>query len=707
MTGPVLSLDFETFSECDLRSAGAYAYAMHPSTDILCAAWRIGDDPVSLWKPERKWLGRKCEPCDGCGERYSEAYDVDKPCPDCGGTGEAHGYDCPFDLIGLGTQVRIIAHNAAFERLIWTHVACRRYGWPAPPPESFWCTAAQAANLGLPRDLEGAGMALGAAIQKDPTGRRVMLKLSQPRRPTKTDPRTRWTPEMAPSDFDHLYRYCVQDVESERAIGALMRPLSERERRMYLLDQAINDRGVKIDRKLIGAMLRIVEQEQARLNAEIAEATGGAVTACTQASRIVAWLNANEIEIDSVASHEVKAFLDHDETPDAARAVLELRREAAKSSTAKLKAMLAAACPDDRIRGSLLYYGAARTGRWSGRLHQPQNYPRGDETITSMSDEAVAALLTGDAERVRLLFGSPLEVVSSCLRPCMVAEDGHDLMCPDFSNVEGRGLAWLAGEEWKLQAFRDFDAGTGPDLYKVTYGRSVGIPVDQVDKAGRQRGKVIELACGYQGWTGAFQTFARLYGLQVADEEAARLAGAWRDAHPCTKHFWYDLNDAAMAAVANPGRVVEAGPIAYKRADGWLWCRLPSGRVLAYANPSIAKNDRGEDAVHYWGVPNPAKPIPQDGVSTRRWARLQAYGGLLAENVTQAVCRDLLAEAMLRAEAHGYRVVLTVHDEIVAEVPHGFGSPDELKQIVSEVPAWAKGFPIAVGAFGRQRRYSK
>lgn len=672
MTGPVLHLDFETFSECDLRAAGAYAYAMHPSTDILCAAYAAteGGRPA-LWRP---------------GD----------PTPPA------------VRAAAAGGDWRIIAHNAAFERLIWQHVAVRRYGWPAPPPESFWCTAAQAANLGLPRDLDGAGGALGAKAQKDPTGRRVMLKLSQPRRPTKADARTRWTPEMAPEDFAHLYRYCEQDVAAECSIGDLMRPLSERERRIYLLDAKINDRGVKIDRKLIDAALRVVEAEQKRLNAELAEATGGAVGACTQTAKLTAWLQDAGVEADGVSAHALKTMLADPETPDAVRAVLELRKEAAKSSTAKLKAMLNAACPDDRIRGSLLYYGAPRTGRWSGRLHQPQNFPRGDEAVTAMTDQAVSMILAGNLDAMRLVFGSPLDVVSSCLRPCMVAVDGHDLMCPDFSNVEGRGLAWLAGEEWKLQAFRDFDAGTGPDLYKVGAGRILNkAPEDITKKERQEQGKIPELACGYQGWVGAFHTFARLYGFTVSDEEAARIAGAWRDAHPATKGFWYALNDAAMAAVANPGRRFEAGPIAYKRAEGWLWCRLPSGRVLAYANPSIAKNDRGEDAVHYWGVPNPAKPIPQDGVSTRRWARLQAYGGLLAENVTQAMCRDLLAEAMLRLDAAGYPIALTVHDEIVVEAPHNFGSPAEVRQIVSEVPEWAAGMPIAVGKFGRQERYSK
>jgi len=200
---------------------------------------------------------------------------------------------------------------------------------------------------------------------------------------------------------------------------------------------------------------------------------------------------------------------------------------------------------------------------------------------------------------------------------------------------------------------------------------------------------------------------ARLYGMKIEDEEAARLAGAWRDGHPAIRSFWYDLNDAALAAVANPGTTRTVRSIAYRRQDGWLWCRLPSGRVLAYANPSIAKNDRGEDAVHFWGVPNPAKPLPQDGVSTRRWARLSAYGGLWAENITQAVSRDIMAEGMLRLDAAGYPIVLTVHDEVVIEAPHKFGSPAEVTEIISQVPEWAKGLPIAVGSVKRQRRYSK
>jgi len=667
MDGPILHIDFETFSECDLRAAGAYAYAMHPSTDLLCAAWRIGDEPVQLWRPDDA---------------------------------------VPFDMIGLGTTPRIVAHNAQFEYAIWTYVAHRRYGWPRVPIEAFWCSAAQVANMGLPRDLDGAGAALGAGQQKDGEGYKIMRRLSAPRKPTKADARTRWTPDMDPAAFDALYRYCAQDVEAECELGRLTRPLSEQERRIYLLDAKINARGVRIDRPLIMAMLGIVEAEKTRLDAKLAEVTGGAVTASTQSLRLRQWLHEAGLEADSVGAPAVRAMLDETDDSDV-RAALEIRQEAAKSSTAKLKAMLSAAGPDDRIRGSLLYYGASRTGRWSGRLHQPQNYPRGDEAVTDHLDDAVAALRTGNVDMVRALFGPPLGVVASCLRPCMIPAENHDFMCPDFSNVEGRGLAWLANEEWKLQAFRNFDAGTGPDLYKVTYGRSVGIAPEHVDKAGRQRGKVIELACGYQGWTGAFQTFAKLYGLKVSDEEAARLAGAWREAHSAIVAFWRALNDAAMAAVANPGQRFDAGRIAYKRADGWLWCRLPSGRVLAYANPSIEPNYRGEMAVHYWGVPNPAKPIPNDGVSTRRWAKLSAYGGLLAENVTQAVCRDLLAEAMLRLDAAGYPIALTVHDEIVVEAPRDFGSPEEVAEIVSQVPAWAEGFPIAVGKFGRQARYSK
>lgn len=669
MTGNVAHVDFETFSEADLRASGAYAYARHPSTDILCMAWAYGDMAPELWLP---------------GQPFPELL-----------------------ALHIATGGRIVAWNAPFERLIWRHVAVPRYGFPPLRDEQIWCAAAQGANMALPRDLDGAAAALGDTPQKDATGRRIMLQLSQPRKPTKTDARTRWTPEMAPEKFDHLYRYCLQDVEAERGIGRRVYALSPAEREMFLLDQRINDRGVKIDRTLIERAKQVVDQTLADLHRQLAECTGGAVTESTQTARLREWAGTRGVHLDSVAAHAVEEALTFPDLPREVKKALLIRQEAGKSSTAKLNAMLNAAGPDDRIRGSLLYYGAARTGRWSGRLHQPQNFPRGDEAILADVHGAVQAILTGNADHVRLLYGPPMSVVSTCLRPCMIADDGCDLMACDFANIEGRVLAWIAGERWKLQAFRDFDTilgydaegepiRKGPDLYKVAYGRSLGVPVDQVTKPQRQVGKVIELACGYQGWTGAFQTFAKLYRLKVPDDEAARLAGAWREAHPGVVGLWRDLNDAAMRAVAAPGRQFTAGPVTYLCANDYLWCRLPSGRVLAYCRPHLAVNDRGEQAVHFWGT---------DSV-TKQWTRIGGYGGLWCENVVQAISRDLLAAAMLRLEAARYPLVLTVHDELVAEVPHGRFDVAEMESIAAECPPWAKGLPVAADGW-RDRRYQK
>jgi DNA polymerase len=664
----VAHVDFETFSECDLTEAGAYVYAAHPSTEILCMGWAIGEEPVQLWLP---------------GQPFPAAL-------------AAH------ILIGGA----ILAHNAAFERQVWRSVGRRVHGFPEVDDDQWWCTAAQAANMGLPRDLDGAAGALGGAMQKDRDGHRIMRQVTKPKKATKADPSTRHTPALHPEKFTRLYAYCRQDVAAERGIAGRVYALSPAERATYLLDQRINDRGVKLDLTLARAAQRIVGAELKRLDALMAETTGNRVLACTEVGKLKDWLQDNGLpHINSVAAHVIEDCLQRAAAlnmPWKVERALRLRQEAGKSSTAKLDAMLACAGHDDRARGLMLYYGAQRTGRWSGRLVQPQNMPRGtlDERDVDM---AIRLILDGDADSLRLIFGSVLAAVSSVLRGCFVAEDGHDLMACDFANIEGRVLAWCAGEAWKTEAFRAYDAGTGPDLYKVAYSRSLGTAVEQVTKPQRQVGKVIELACGYQGWIGAFQTFAKLYGVKVADDEAARLAGAWRDAHPRVVRFWWDCNDAALRAVARPGTKQRVGPVTYLCKHDYLWCRLPSGRVLAYCQPTIEPNDRGEDAVHFWGVPNPLKPWKR---GTARWAQMSGYGGLWVENIVQAISRDILTEAMHRCEAAGFPIVLTVHDEIVCEIPQGGPSLDALRDVMGALPAWAGGLPIATDGWAA-RRYKK
>ena len=660
MTEPVLTLDWETRSDCELKSAGAFAYAAHPTTDILCAAYAFDDEEPELWLPGR-------------------------PCP-------------PRIVEHVRLRRRIVAWNIQFEELIWEHVAGPRYGWPVPDGETLWCTAAQGALMALPRHLDGAAAALGNAAQKDAEGYRYMLQLSKPRRPTIGDPRTRWTPEMAPERFTRLYEYCRQDVRAEREISRRLYDMSDSERQVFLLDRRINRRGVRIDRPLILAAKAVVEQTLGELDLALRQTTGGAVQATTQVAALTRWINDQGVPCDSLAAPEIEALLDRGGLPWEVEKALLIRQEAAKSSTAKLEAMLTAAGADDRIRGSLLYYGAARTGRWAGRLHQPQNFPRGDETILEDVDGAVAAIATGNAGHVRMLYGSPMTVVSTCLRPMMIAAEGHDLMACDFANIEGRVLAWLAGEAWKLTAFRAYDAGTGPDLYCVTYGKAFNVEPRSITKKDprRQHGKVIDLAGGFGGWVGACQAFAKLYRVKWSDAEAATSMGAYRDAHPATRKLWEDLNDAAFRAVTRPGVKFDAGRCTYLTSGDFLWCRLPSGRVLAYCRPTIEKNDRGEDAVHFFGINS----------YTKRWEKQGLWGGILAENVTQAVARDLLAEAMIRLEAAGYPLVLTIHDELVAEVPKGFGSVAAMEAIAAKNPPWADGLPI-VAAGWRGERYRK
>ncbi len=858
MTGPVLSLDWETRSRVDIKRAGAYPYAEHPTTDILCGAWSVGGDEVGLWLP---------------------------------------GQPCPEPIVRHVRDGGLIrAWNAAFERLIWWRIAGPRYGWPEANLEQFVCTAAEAAAMALPRDLERTARVLGVAQQKDAAGSRVMLQVAKPRRIWRPTDGAKYEAARVMAEFDPArytldgdeviewqidpqklattYAYCRQDVRAEMAVAGRVRALTSTELQIYLLDQRINDRGIACDLELVRAAQDLAGRAAARLNAELREVTGGRVAAATKTAELTRWLQEEGVDTESVAKPAVRAMLADGDVTGAARRAVEIRAEAAKSSTAKLKSMLAAVCADERLRGLLLYHGAG-TGRWAGRLVQPHNFPRLTVAQTSstkakgdalnlLTEHAVEAVLSGDIDSVGLLYGPPMAVVSALLRACMTASDGHDLIAADFSNIEGRVLAWLAGETWKIKAFRDFDAGTGADLYILAYSNAFGVPVAEVDDPLRQRGKVMELSCGYQGGVGAFQAMAANYGLVVSDAEADRLKTAWRKAHPATVALWAELEDAAKATIRNPGQIVSAarGRIRFRVKGGFLWMVLPSGRPLAYASPDIrpkvmpwteearirvADEDEairrfGDALVEYdgLGIAIVRQPVIKDSIcywgvdpKTRQWSRQWAYGGLLTENClagdapvlttrgwvplqdirdtdwlwdgvewvahdgvvcngtrptialsgvrmtedhrvltkkgwrnasscegldrapvrtpgtwlsagpfalgpgrdepvfdilnagprhrfvvlgedgpfivhncVQAIARDLMAEAMLRLETAGYPLLLTVHDEIVAERRHGEGSVEELEQIMTQLPAWAAGCPVAAAGW-RGRRYRK
>ncbi len=647
----LLHLDLETRSTCDLKRAGLHVYAVDPSTRILCGAYAFGDEPVDLWEGDAVPLRVLKHIADG------------EP---------------------------VCAHNAAFEMHVWNgvlgvHAAEMR-------PGQLICTMAMSYAMGLPGSLDNASGALGLAARKDSAGHRLMLQLSRPRSIDGAGKPVWWDD---PLKLGRLFEYCAQDVAVERELHARLLQLSASEQRVWLLDQTINDRGLPVNVALLDQAILLAQTERDRLDADMRRATQNVVSGCSDVAQLTAWLRFRGVTVESIAKTNLTALLALPDLPADCRAALTLRQEAAKSSVAKYQAMRDRVGADGRMRGWAQYHGAA-TGRWAARGPQFHNFAR---PLILHSDAAVQDALAhlDDAAYLDNVVGPPLQVLSDCLRPVIQPDAAHVFTCADFSNIEGRVLAWLAGETWKVQAFRDFDRGTGPDIYRRAYAAAFGVQVDHVTKDQRQVGKVMELALGFGGGVGAFQTMARNYGVTVADATADALKVRWRAAHPRIEAFWHALNTAAMRAV-NAGRTIEAGPVAFRHKGSWLFCRLPSGRALAYPFPIIKQVytpwDELRDALHYWA----------ENSMTHQWECVSTYGGSLAENITQAVARDLLAEAMVRVEAAGHAIVLHVHDEIVVETPAAQPlSVEALCALMTEAPAWASGLPIA--AAGWQGRW--
>lgn len=654
---PILSIDFETRSTVDLKKAGLDVYARHETTDVWCMAWAFDGGPVPLWSRRAPVL-------------------------------KGMGVSNVLDHVANGGPV--CAHNAAFELAIWNHIMVPRYGWPVLKPEQVVCTMAMAYAMALPGSLENAAAAVGLDIRKDMAGRRIMLQLSRPK-----DDGT-WHDD--PEKLEKLYAYCKQDVEVERELHKRLLELSAREREVWLLDHRINNRGVAIDLPAVKAAIALVDAEKVRLDQEMRRITGNAVATCNAVSQLGDWIKWQGVTMPGIAKADVIDALSGD-LPEPVRKALEIRQEAAKSSTAKLTAMLEATSPDGRLRNMHQYHGAS-TGRWAGRRVQVHNLPRYRPGIKAKDVDRMFNMLNNRA-LLDFEYGPVLNAISDCLRGFIIAAPGHDLIASDFANIEGRVLAWLAGEAWKLQAFRDQDAG-GTGVYELAYARAFGIQPEDVTKDQRQMGKVMELALGYQGGVGAFQTMAKTYGVKVSDEKADELKTRWREAHPNIVRYWYDVERAALDAVLHAGTVVPVRNIRFKTKGSFLFCQLPSGRLLVYPYPRV------EQIQTPWGDLKDGVTIMGENSLTKKWERLKFYGGKWVENIDQAVSRDLLAAAMIRIDSPERPVVMHVHDEIVAEVP-ATAPESELKTVekmMAEVPAWAAGLPVATEGW-RRSRYGK
>ena len=633
-----ISIDFETYSECDIKTAGGYNYAAHPSTEVICMAWAIDDEDPQLWTPEQEFPPRLYDALDGAGQ--------------------------------------IWAWNAAFERAIWHHCIAPRLDLIGLDlDDTQWNdTAALGATLALPRALGQCAEVLDLVEQKDTRGRYLIQRLCKPYRGERRRDQHL---------LDELYEYCKQDVVTERAIKKYVqqyKPMGEHERNVWLLDQAINWRGVGIDTTNVANALDLIIATAERLNASVLEITDGALSGVGSRAQVMAWCRDQGYRLTGYDKNAILEALADPALPPVVRDVLKVRQTLGKASTSKYLSMQNLAGHDNRARGVFSYHGA-QTGRWAGRGFQPQNLPR---PAFDDADNCVKLFEHRDPELLEVLYGDPMVALSSCLRSMIVPDAGNRLLVADFNAIEARVLAWLAGEQAPLDVF-----ASGQCIYCHAATSIYGRTITKADKEERQIGKVAVLALGYQGGVGAFQTMAAAYRVEIPDEMADDIKVKWRKANRNISRFWYDLEAAAENAVRHRGHAFEAGPITFKCHGDFLFAKLPSGRRLAYYKPVLAHG-----GLEFWGT---------DSRLGGRWAKLTTYGGKLCENVTQAVSRDLLADAMLRVEAAGYPVVMSVHDEVVSEAPIGFGSLEEFERLMCVMPDWATGLPMAVEGFECER----
>jgi DNA polymerase len=661
-----LSIDFETRSVVDLRSTGVYPYAQDPTTDIWCMSYAFDDDGViKTWAP-----------------RY--------PYQTGDGEWRWHTLEFPDEVrahVEAGGTIR--AHNAQFERLIWREILEPRYGAPTAALEQFECSAAEAAEMGLPRNLAGVASVLGAETQKDMEGHNLMMRMCRPRS-QKGSTVTWWD---VPDRVARLIAYCENDVRTEQAISKSLRRLTPKERELYLLDQRINDRGITLDIHLCKQAKTLAAVNIERSTAAIHELTGGKVEKLSQNARMLEWLRGQGMETDSIDKHAVAAMQAREDLDPKIEAFLQLRAEGAKTSVAKIESMLQCVGGDGRMRGLLMFFGA-HTGRWSGRLVQPHNFPKGK---VANAEEYIPLVLKGARGYDELdLLEVPMEVLSSLLRPMMTAGPGRELVAADFVGIESRVLAWLAGDKAKVARML-----SGKDEYKRLAAQIYGIREEDVTKAQRQFGKVGELGCGYgMGAAKLIDTAAKQFGVTMTEDEAALVVHTYRSMNTEVIDLWYNLEAAARRAVVNPGTTVQVGPLKFSKRGAYLWVILPSGRPMAYPSPRIIERETP------WGEKRPSLECWGVNGYTRKWESYDLYGGLWAENVVQAISRDLLAEAMLRLDGADYPVILSVHDEIVSEVPLGAGSLDEFLEVMTALPSWAAGCPVSAEGW-RGVRYRK
>lgn len=638
----VLSIDFETCSTADLRRTGAVKYALDPTTRVLCMAWAFDNEPVRLWNPD----------------------DQTTPFP-----------QRVIDHVAAGGIVR--GWNVRFELAVWNYCLHPKFLFTLPmlSIDQLRDTMAQAAYWGLPMKLEDAGPAAGLGIVKDTAGHKLMLQMCRPRGIDPFGKPIFWH-ETDPTKLERLGDYCKQDVEVERALADALPPLPAREQNIWEIDARINARGVRVDLPLVSRMQRVVANATAHLNKTFSDLTGGYVKKTTDAKRLLDFLRAAGYPHDNLKKDTVKARLADPACEGLERELLMLRREAAKASTAKLNAFENAAV-HSRVYGMLQHYGATRTGRWAGRLVQLQNLPRG--SIKNVAG-AVKLILSSNGqapiEDMEALFGDgALGIVASCLRACLVPSPGHLLLSCDLSQIEARVVAWLAGQDDILKVF-----ASGQDVYVYTAAA--------IGSTDRQLGKVCVLGLGFGMGPNKFIETAKTYGITLGAAQAEDIVKSWRAANSRIAQFWWDCDAAARDIIGGKFKTVRVGRVVFGRRGNAMSIRLPSGRELVYRGVRLDYDPQtGRDTITYRGV----------NQYTKKWGDVRTYGGKLVENIVQATARDVMADAMVELEGEGLELLLSIHDEAIAEAPAGVAREhyQKMQRAMSRAPTWAPGLPVA------------
>lgn len=578
-----------------------------------------------------------------------------------------------MDMLFDDTVIKT-AFNANFERTcISKHLGINL------KPEPWRCTAVQSAMLALPLSLEGVGVVLGLDKQKMSEGKELIRYFCSPCKPTKSNGgRTRNLPEDAPEKWELFKSYCVRDVDVEKQIRKKLwkYPIPDMEQQLYCLDQRINDRGIMVDRNLVNHAIAcdLLYKDTATKRAyELSELENP-----NSVSQLKGWLTEKGIEVDSLAKATVEELVD--KTEGDVQEMLKLRLAMSKTSVKKYEAIDRSVCRENRVHGLLQFFGANRTGRWAGRLVQIHNLPQ-----NHISDLELARGLVADGryDDVEMLYESTPNVLSELIRTAFVAKPGCRFIISDFSAIEARVLAWLAGERWRIEVFQ-----THGKIYEASASAMFHVPIEEITKTSplRQKGKISELALGYGGSTGAMTAMGALK-MGLSEEELPSLVTTWRNANPHITQFWWAVDEAAVKAVRDkkPSRV---GRVAFEYSSGILFVTLPSGRKLSYVKPKMGVNKFGREGITYEGIGE-----------SKKWTRLETYGPKLVENIVQATSRDILAEAMLRLENAGFDIVCHVHDEVVLEVPNGTSSIEEINEIMAVNPVWADGLPLSAAGF--------